>query len=384
LIACVCGYPRDAGGKHVGERRKIRHRRRLAAVKTALDGVTPAAGLEIDEVGHVAALVARINDLKASNLAPERTIAVSNIEHEITAKLEELNAAVEKRLKLEAQRQSAVSDLSRAHASFVNAIEPFVDNSVFDLIMRGEDVTAKSGNAITDLVEGGVSKLDQLLTINAAANLTAGLLAEAAHIGDPVLIKPIRERFGAETATIDRNLRQLPSGPETTALRERAQGLLNLGAGSDNIFDVRTRTLGIVSGDQRSLEANEKQLAALKTAQESLLVTLTPMIDDAAFNLVLTTEKVTTDSKKAIAELIDVGANVLEPLLTVRAEGNLAAGLLDQATSTDDVNLLEPLNERFVTTKEHIEKLLRELPPPLDDRQIQKAASTLLDLGKGN
>src|SRR5262245_20131743 len=200
------------------------------------------------------ALVARINDLKASNLAPERTIAVSNIEHEITAKLIELNAAVEKRLKLEAQRQSAVSELSRAHASFVNAIEPFVDNSVFDLIMRGEDVTAKSGSEITDLVEGGVSKLDQLLTINAAANLVADLLAEAAHVGDPVLIEPIRERFVAATVTIDRDLRQLPSGPETTALRERAEGLLNLGAGSDNIFDVRKRALGMVLGGQHSLD----------------------------------------------------------------------------------------------------------------------------------
>src|SRR6188472_1722320 len=40
------------------------------------------------------ALVALINDLKASNLTPERTIAISNIEHEITAKLKELNVAV--------------------------------------------------------------------------------------------------------------------------------------------------------------------------------------------------------------------------------------------------------------------------------------------------
>src|SRR5262249_36368170 len=163
--------------------------------------------------------------------------------------------------------------------SFVNAIEPFVDNSVFDLIMRGEDVTAKSGSEITDLVEGGVSKLDQLLTINAAANLVADLLAEAAHVGDPVLIEPIRARCVAATVTIDRDLRQLPSGPETTALRERAEGLLNLGAGSDNIFDVRKRALGMVSGGQHSLAANEKQLAALKTAHDILLVTLTPMID---------------------------------------------------------------------------------------------------------
>jgi phosphoglycerate-specific signal transduction histidine kinase len=51
------------------------------------------------------ALVALIDDLKASNVAPERTIALSNIEQEITANLEELNVAVEKRLRLEAQRQ---------------------------------------------------------------------------------------------------------------------------------------------------------------------------------------------------------------------------------------------------------------------------------------
>ena len=339
--------------------------------------------LEQERLGERAhALLALIDDLKATNVAPERTIALSNIAREITAKSQELNVAVEKRLRLKAQRQTAIVELSKAHASFVQVLEPFVDNSVFDLVMRGEDVTAKSASALTGLVEGGVSKIDQLLTINAEANLTAGLLAEAAHVGDPVLIQPTRERFVAATAAIDRTLRRLPGGPETTALRERAEGLLAFGAGSDNIFDVRMRTLRAASGDRHSLEADEKQLAALKTAHESLLITLTPMIDDAAFDLVLTTERVTADSKKRITELIDVGANVLELLLTMRAEGNLAAGLLGQAADSIDVNLLEPLNERFVAAKEHIEKILQELPPFLDDRQIQKAASTLIELGK--
>ncbi|MGH6803384.1 MAG: HAMP domain-containing protein, partial [Methyloceanibacter sp.] len=330
------------------------------------------------------ALVALIDDLNAANVPKERTIALSNIEREIKAKLEELNGAVEKRLRLEAQRQAAVRGLSTAHTSFLEALEPFVDDSVFNLVMRSEDVTAESTRAITDLVEGNVSRIDALFTINAEANLAAGLLAEAAHVGDPVLIEPLRERLVAATATINRNLRQLPSGPETTVLQEQAEGLLALGAGANNIFDVRKRTLQADSDDRHSVEANEKQLAALKKAHESLLVTLAPMIDDAAFDLVLTTEKVTADSKKGITELIDVGANVLQLLLTMRAEGNLAAGLLDQAAGTSDVNLLEPLNERFVAAKEHIEKMLKELPSSLDDGQIQKAASVLVDLGKGN
>jgi len=330
------------------------------------------------------ALLALIDDLKSSNVVPERTTALLNIGQEVTTKLKELNIAVEKQLRLEAQRQAAVGELSRAQTSFVETLEPFVDDSVFNLVMRGEGVTAKSASAITDLVDGGVSKIDQLLTINAEANLAAGLLAEAAHVGDPVLIQPIRERFLAATATIDTNLRRLPGGPETTALRKRAEGLLAFGAGPDNIFDVRKRTLRVASGDGQSLEADDKQLAGLKTAHETLLLTLTPMIDDAAFDLVLTTEKVTADSKKAIRELIDVGANVLELLLTLRAEGNLAAGLLGQAAGSLDLNLLEPLNERFIAAQEHIERILQELPTSLDDGQIQKVASTLIDLGKGN
>src|SRR5262249_20193460 len=77
-------------------------------------------------------------------------------------------------------------------------------------------------------------------------------------------------------------------------------------------------------------------------------------------------------------------ANVLENLLTVRAEGNLAAGLLEQAAGSTDVNALEPLNERFVAAKDHIEKTLRNLPPSLQSGPIQKVASTLIDLGKGS
>jgi adenylate cyclase len=329
------------------------------------------------------ALVSLIGDLKASNVAPERTTALSNIEQKITAKLEELNVAVEKRLRLGAQRQAAIKKLSKAQAGFVKALEPLVDDSVFNLVMRSERVTAESANAITGLVDGGVSKLDQLLAINAEVNLAAGLLAEAAHIDDPVLIEPIRERFIAATATIDRNLRQLPGGPQATTLRKRAEALVTFGASTDNIFDMRQRRLFTASDVRRSPHADEKQLAAIKTAHESLLLTLTPMIDDAAFNLVLTTGKVTADEKKAITELINVGANQLQLLLTLRAEGNLAADLLDQAAGSTDVNALEPLNERFVAAKDHIDEKLRGLPASLN-KQLQKAASTLIDLGRGN
>ena len=44
--------------------------------------------------------------------------------------------------------------------------------------------------------------------------LAAGLLTEAAHVDDPALIQPIRERFSAAAATIERSLKALPQSPQ--------------------------------------------------------------------------------------------------------------------------------------------------------------------------
>src|SRR5262249_20353648 len=146
----------------------------------------------------------------------------------------------------------------------------------------------------------------------------------------------------------------------------------------------RERTLRMTSGQQRSLEPNEHQLSLLKTAHESLLLTLVPMIDDAAFDLVLATERVTTSGKRKLTELIDVSADLLQLLLTLRAEGNLAVGVLQQAAGTSNVTLLQPLNERFIAAKEHIEQILRQLPLSLDTARLQKAALALIGVGKGD
>jgi len=207
----------------------------LMAVGSQEERVSEQAKLE----ERARALVTLINTLISSNAPPEKTLALSTIERETTTKIKELNSAVEKRLRLETERQAVMRKLSSAHSDFLIAIEPLIDDSVFNLVTRGEDVTAESTKATTDLVEGNVSKIDQLFTINAEANLVAGLLTEAAHVSDPALVQPIRERFLAAAATIDRSLQLLPGGPETTPVRGRLERLLALGTSPDNMLDLR-------------------------------------------------------------------------------------------------------------------------------------------------
>src|SRR6201998_652290 len=350
----------------------------LMAVGSQEERVSEQAKLE----ERARALVTLINTLISSNAPTEKTLALSTIERETTTKIKELNSAVEKRLRLETERQAVMRKLSSAHSAFLIAIEPLIDDSVFNLVTRGEDVTAESTKATTDLVEGNVSKIDQLFTINAEANLAAGLLTEAAHVSDPALGQRIRETFLAAAATIDRSLPLLPGGPETTPLRERLYRLLALGTSADNMLDLREQTLR-ASGDRHFLGPNEHQLFLLKTAPESLLLTLIPMIDDAAFDLVLATERVTTNGRRKLTELIDVSADLFELMLRLRAESNLAVSVIEEAAGTSNVSLLQPLNERFIAAKEHMEQILRQLPVSLDAAQVQKAALRLIDVGKG-
>ena len=121
------------------------------------------------------------------------------------------------------------------------------------------------------------------------------------------------------------------------------------GAGADNLFDARQRELQALAETRDSLQAKREQMAAaVKVTQEALLQILTPMVDDAAFELVMTSEDVTTRSTKAITGLIEGGVNTLQVLLGLRAEGNLAAGLLNEAAGVADPDRLQPIRERFV------------------------------------
>jgi hypothetical protein len=133
--------------------------------------------------------------LKATAVTqPAHLIAIEN---KIATELNTLSDAVEQRLRLSAMRDAAVVDLAALHAKIQNVLEPLVDDAGFNLVINSEDVATKNKEEISGLVEGGVKALQALLTLSAEGNLAAGLLTEAAHVDDPALLQPIRERFSA-------------------------------------------------------------------------------------------------------------------------------------------------------------------------------------------
>ncbi|WP_246583398.1 adenylate/guanylate cyclase domain-containing protein [Bradyrhizobium iriomotense] len=334
-------------------------------------------------------LVRRLNEisavtesLKVTGMTEARFANLIEIEGKIATELKTLDGAVAQRLRLSAQRQTAVADLAVVETKFQNALEPLVDDASFNLVATSEELTAKSKEAITGLIEGGVNALQALLTLRADGNLAASLLGEGAHVDDPTLIRPIRERFSAAAAAIEKSLEALPQSPENRRLRESSKALIALGRGTDNVFEVRSQELRAPAETRHSLQVKrEGMTAAVEVAHRTLFETLTPMVDDAGFDLVTTSEDVTAKSTKAITGLVEGGVNTLQVLLTLRAQGNLAAGLLNEAAGVPDPSSLKPLQERFIAAASRAEKLLAQLPAAADNDALKGLTQRLIAFG---
>src|SRR5262249_30150837 len=148
--------------------------------------------------------------LKVTGICGARFTNLIEIEGKIATELKALDGAVAQRLRLSAQRQTAVADLAVVETKFRDALEPLVDDASFNLVTTSEEVTAKSKEAITGLVAGGVNALQALLRLRADGNLAAGLLREAAHVNHPALIAAIRARLSAAKAALLKSVDAVP------------------------------------------------------------------------------------------------------------------------------------------------------------------------------
>src|SRR5262249_9185543 len=160
---------------------------------------------------------------------------------------------------------------------------------------------------------------------------------------------PIGERFSATAAAMEKSLENLPVSPESEQLHRASEALIVLGGGTDGIFEVRSRELRATAETRASLQVKREGMAAAgEGAHRTLLERLAPMVDDAGSNLVAAGKDMTAKSTKAITDLVEGGVSTLQQLLTLRSEGNLAAGLLSEAAGVPDPSALKPIQERFV------------------------------------
>jgi len=330
-------------------------------------------------------LSALAQGLQGSGLEHERVENIQQLEHEITGKLRALAATVQKTLGIKEQREALVTEVATAQNRFLEVLEPLVDDSMFNLVIAGENMSVQSTRAINDLVEGGVRNLQLLLVINAEVNLSAGLLAEAAHVPTEPFVVRIQQRFDESAIRIKTDIDRLSNVEEQRQIEEAARPLLALGEGEGNLFDARRTELRLSAiSPQLAKNETESMVVSVRSVHANLLVVLLPIVQSATARLVLNADRVTTENSAAITKLVEEGVHTLHLLLTLRAETNLATGLLAEAASVTDPALIQPIRERFEASMSHIRTKIDELPKSSSKTTFHQLTESLEAYGTGN
>jgi len=111
-----------------------------------------------------------------------------------------------------------------------------------------------------------------LMGLELAGNLGSQILASVSSISDPRQLEPLRERFEAAAAKVNRNLGGLG---DSAMLSPELQGgfdrLVRMGAGEGGSFEVQARMLALAERQRQLLTINRELAASLGTEIEKMV-----------------------------------------------------------------------------------------------------------------
>ncbi|MBR0647608.1 methyl-accepting chemotaxis protein [Plastoroseomonas hellenica] len=207
------------------------------------------------------------------------------------------------------------------------------------------------------------------------AHRSAGIAAAApvlAAAAGPTEERAARNRLDSELEALRTQLGQSRTESGEAGLRHIVD---RLGAGLQALAGAVQRRLALeAEGDQR--------LRAMFAAHQDLLTRLAPVADEAAFGLTLGLRSATEGGDAATIEtrlgaLADGELVVLNAVLELRAEANLAAGLMGEAAQAPAREQLVPLQDRFTATAARMLRALEATNTMPETAALRAAAEAL-------
>jgi methyl-accepting chemotaxis protein len=270
---------------------------RLAKSSAEVISSAPAVFAAQDRSQHDAAMATLARNQTELDAALERlTAGVGDAEarglrqtaDEMHNNLSRLSTLVRHRLDLRDQR----TDITRAIQGLADTLDrkltSMIDDVSFNLTTDLEGVTDEGGEAkdiqqrVSRIADGPLATLQAMMDLRANANLTLGLLNEAANVPDKEHLAPLRDRFIAAAARMGKAQAALNAAPDAEPLRNTLAGLKRLGSGDANIFAVRTQELASKTEGEAVLNANRSLAEALAPRVASLVAHIEQEARDAA------------------------------------------------------------------------------------------------------
>lgn len=143
---------------------------------------------------------------------------------------------------------------------------------------------------------------------------------------------------------------------------------------------------------EQRLALRDERVAMAKQIRDSHAVlgeALAPLVDDASFDLTTGLQSAvdgagTEKMKSNLSDLADNQLAALQAMLYLRAEGNLALGLLIEAANIPGKEQLPPVRDRFTAATGHLDKSLAALKSEKTAEALRVPLAKLLQYGNGD
>ncbi len=213
--------------------------------------------------------------------------------------------------------------------------------------------------------------------------------AEIAATAPAMLAATNRNEASGTMATLDAKQQELTSGIE--ALATTAGGGDAAASLQNNTATIRQQLAGIAVAVDRRLAAaaeREQAVAAIEAAHRAFAEAVAPMVDDSAFDLAaalsIDDNQDMKEVQQTLARLSDHELGILQALYELRADGNLLFGLLTEAATAPNKDLLAPLRDRITSTLGHLGKSLAALGDGKNAQVLKEKLAALTSFGRGD
>jgi hypothetical protein len=240
------------------------------------------------------------------------------------------------------------------------------------------------GATLSAITEHNMPAMSLALTLareSAEITSTAPALAAAAD----------KKAHDAATATVEAHMQSL--GKVIDALAAQPEGAAPAAALRKTVQQLAA-SLKNLSGSvelRLAAQAERESLAkSIRGAHRLLAEKLTPMVDDANFNLIIGLQSAAdkqTDIRaigKALSTLADSDLGQLQALFLLQAETNLAQGLLTEASIAPSKEYLAPIKETFDAAAGRVDKALAQLKGTPAGEALQPLVAGILAYGSGD
>ncbi|MFK7945007.1 MAG: methyl-accepting chemotaxis protein [Paracoccaceae bacterium] len=204
-----------------------------------------------------------------------------------------------------ADREAALNEWVKLSAQINMTIAPIVDNSIFELVIGGEDVSDATNKMISQLVDKDFGQLQTILQLRSAMNLLFGSETGLQFAEDAAVISIMADLKQAALYRL-KNAMENFSASGASEAADLLPKIENLLAFVDKTGNTKTANSGAA-------------IDKLMRLRREIELKLDGVLDERIFDLTISADDATTANAKRIKSLMDVQVATMRDLLQLDA-----------------------------------------------------------------